>query len=102
MAKHERTRKQRVALLPLLGTAVGVYAGYAAAQPFLSGKSEMEQVTIIMDQESQSFTGYSFVNQKFYPENMVRGYLPILLGIAGHKVFSWLKLNRYLPAGVAL
>lgn len=49
-----------------------------------------------LDQVSQAFTGFSFINRTFDAEQMWRGLFPTLIGAFIHKAAGWLGINRIL------
>jgi len=54
-----------------------------------------------LDQVSQVFTGYSFINQTFDWNQLKRGLLPAVGSMIAHKVLNMLGVNRVfanLPA----
>ena len=67
---------------------------YAAARYF--GRDPFRNATIFVDQLSQSYTGWSFVNNQWYGDNLMRGLLPLAIGLGLHFVASKLGVNRAL------
>lgn len=105
-AKHHRRAKMTLPLAAIAGLVPLVMAGLegyygktvnadkVAARPGFQGLASQVGFTL---------TGYSVDTKRWYPEEMIKGMAPILIGVGVHKLANRFGLNRMLAsAGVPL
>lgn len=93
--RKTRRKKRTIPLIPILSVAGPIV--YEAKRAWDAGWG----VEGVIDNISQIYTGFSFVNQTFDINRLKNGLVPALVGIAAHKALNMLGVNRMfnnLPA----
>lgn len=87
--KKKRSYRRRKPTIPL-SVVAGIVAGSAdAIESAMKGDLNDAAQKLVY-----RYTGYRMSTKKFELEGLKMGLLPLIAGIAGHKIASWLGLNR--------
>lgn len=100
MAKARRVYRSRASK----GIPVAVLAGFApVVGEALSAYQAGMGLTGITWALSSNLTGYSLKDHKFYMNDLIRGWTPIILGFVLHRVADKMGINRALAnSGIPL
>lgn len=88
--RNKRSNGKRGITIP-----VAVVAGFAVPTRYVSYKFSTEGWRGSLKELTKIFTGLGD-DGKWYPQEMAKGTLPVILGLTVHKVMSALGVNRML------
>lgn len=89
-ARHHHRAKLTIPLAVVAGFAPITIGAYSATKQ--SGAAGLAQHL------AGNLGGYSIESGKWYPDAMIKGWTPILLGLGLHKLASALGVNRALSS----
>ena len=94
--KSRKRRSLTIPLAPVIGVSAGLFApakGHTEGPVAMIMKGNFEDA---FWQLTKNYTGLDYKTGNWDLENLKRGLLPLIIGIATHKVASYLGINRAL------